>query len=205
MMKNKKAVMALCTLTMIGTIGMNAMAMAENKNQPSYQVAAIGNKAVEDTLNKAIADNTVNKTDEENHVETTTAFEEKYRDDKKISFVITTLETSASSYTKKLYYNTDLETGKELTLQRLLGDNYKEIVDKAVKEQMKDRMEKDENQIFFGFSEEDREMGIEGFTGIKENQTFYINEKGNVVVSFGQFEIAPGYMGTPEFEIAVQK
>ncbi len=30
---------------------------------------------------------------------------------------------------------------------------------------------------------------------------FYLNEKGNVVVVYPKYEIAPGYMGIQEFEI----
>ena len=39
------------------------------------------------------------------------------------------------------------------------------------------------------------------FEGITENQKFYVNENGNVVIVFDKYEIAPGYMGMPEFEI----
>ena len=44
-------------------------------------------------------------------------------------------------------------------------------------------------------------MGIEGFTTVSENTKFYLNEAGNAVVVFDEYEIAPGYMGMPEFEI----
>ena len=40
-----------------------------------------------------------------------------------------------------------------------------------------------------------------GFRSIQEDQGFYVNERGNVVVVFLKYEIAPGYMGTQEFEI----
>ena len=33
---------------------------------------------------------------------------------------------------------------------------------------------------------------------------FYINEKGRIVIVFEKYEIAPGYMGTQEFEIDKQ-
>ena len=37
---------------------------------------------------------------------------------------------------------------------------------------------------------------------INEDQMFYINENKQLVVVFGKYEIAPGYMGLPEFVIA---
>ena len=33
-----------------------------------------------------------------------------------------------------------------------------------------------------------------------DDQRFYINEAGNPVLIFEKYEIAPGYMGQPEFE-----
>ena len=34
-----------------------------------------------------------------------------------------------------------------------------------------------------------------------EDQSFYINERGNPVVVFAKYQIAPGYMGIQEFEV----
>ena len=42
---------------------------------------------------------------------------------------------------------------------------------------------------------------IPGFESIEEDQDFYINEAGNPVLIFEKYEIAPGYMGQPEFEV----
>ncbi|MFQ7057552.1 MAG: RsiV family protein [Turicibacter sanguinis] len=39
------------------------------------------------------------------------------------------------------------------------------------------------------------------FKSIADNQTFYINSSGDVVVVFDKYSIAPGYMGFPEFTI----
>lgn len=43
---------------------------------------------------------------------------------------------------------------------------------------------------------------FEEFKGIEEDQGFYINEKGNPVIVFDKYEIAPGSMGMQAFEIA---
>lgn len=127
--------------------------------------------------------------------------EVKYQQGDILSFVITTLETAGSSDTQLYCVNVNIQTGEDVTLADLLGKNYKKRVDESIQEQIASRMKADENQVFFGFSQVDKEMGIEGFTGISEDQAFYINAEGNPVIVFQKYQIAPGYMGTPEFEI----
>lgn len=110
-----------------------------------------------------------------------------------VSFVIIKSEMHAGYYEEQFYYNIDLETGKELTLRDLLGPDYKDIVDQSVGEQMKQRMAEDADAYYF-----EDELA---FTGIGDQQGFYINENEHVVVVFPKYEIAPGYMGSQEFEI----
>ncbi|WP_322020199.1 RsiV family protein [Clostridium butyricum] len=43
---------------------------------------------------------------------------------------------------------------------------------------------------------------MDSFDKIKENQDFYINNDGNLVICFDEYEVAPGYMGTLEFIIS---
>lgn len=112
-----------------------------------------------------------------------------------VSFVLIKSETQASYYEEQYYYNIDLETGKELTLRDLLGPNYKEIVRQRIRQQIEERKEKDPNAYFY--SEE--ELASFGMT--LDDPGFYLNEKGNVVVVYPKYEIAPGYMGIQEFEI----
>ncbi len=42
---------------------------------------------------------------------------------------------------------------------------------------------------------------IDGFEIIAEEQNFYINEKGQFVIAFNEYEVGPGYIGTPSFVI----
>ena len=102
-------------------------------------------------------------------------------------------ETHASYYEEQFYYNIDLETGKELTLLDLLGPDFKAIVNESVKDQMKQRMQDDPDASYF-----EDELA---FTTIPDDQGFYVNEAGHVVVVFPKYEVAPGYMGIQEFEI----
>lgn len=187
-------------MTVCAVILMSNVVLAEQDTK-DFKIENTGNQQLENKLNKEIEGKNINETDEEQKKSISTTFEEKYHNDKKLSFVITTTETQASTGIQKLYYNVNLETGEDLTLKDLLGNNYKELVNESVQSQIEQRMKEDENQIFFGFTQDEKDMGIKGFEGIKDDQTFYINKDGNVVITFEQFEIAPGYMGVPEFEI----
>lgn len=42
------------------------------------------------------------------------------------------------------------------------------------------------------------------FKSITEDRTFYINEAGKLVIVFDEYEVAPGYMGSVEFEIPTE-
>lgn len=120
-----------------------------------------------------------------------------YMSDEIVSFMILKTETLASAYTEMYFYNIDIETGKELNLRDVFGSNYKEIIDEEIYKQIEERSKNPDN-IYFT-----KEEG--GFEGIEnEYQKFYINEKGRIVIVFEKYEIAPGYMGTQEFEIDKQ-
>ena len=43
------------------------------------------------------------------------------------------------------------------------------------------------------------------FEVLENEEKFYINEQGQVVISFDRYEIAPGYMGYPEFTISIYR
>ena len=120
-----------------------------------------------------------------------------YSSDKVVSFMISKSETLASAYTERYFYNIDIETGKKLNLRDVLGNDYKEIVDKTIYKEIEERSKNPDN-IYFTADEG-------GFDGIEnEYQNFYINSDGKVVIIFEKYEIAPGYMGTQEFVIDKQ-
>ena len=98
------------------------------------------------------------------------------------------------------FYNIDLVTGKELALTDLLGDDAYEYASNSVVQQINERIEKDpEGLIYWGINDDD-EMGLK-FPGVTDATPFYINEAGNVVISYNKYEVGPGYMGIQEFEI----
>lgn len=78
------------------------------------------------------------------------------------------------------------------------NDKYIEVISKNIKDQMRSQMKKDSNKVYF-IDISDNEM--DSFNKIDKNQDFYINDKNQLVISFDEYEVAPGYMGAVEFVI----
>lgn len=110
-----------------------------------------------------------------------------------LSFVIMGTESWNSADHERKYYNIDLHSQKSVSLKDLLGEDYIEITNESIKNQIETNAQ--EMGITFWSPEEG------GFTGISDEVCFYINEAGNPVIVFEKYEIAPGSAGAIEFEI----
>lgn len=111
-----------------------------------------------------------------------------------LSFVVYASENWVSGYAETVYYNLDLKNNVYVTLKDMLGEDYINIANNSIKEQIK-KLEEDKNNVFFSSNKG-------GFVSIDNSTNFYINEVGNPVIVFEKYEIAPGSMGSLEFEIA---
>ncbi len=120
-------------------------------------------------------------------------YEIKKQTNTMISLVITSVENWANAYEEQFFYNINLVTGDEITLQEVLGDNYIKIANDSIKEQMKEREQEKEEISYF--------EGEQGFQSIGDTANFYLNQAGNPVIVFARYEIAPGAYGIQEFEI----
>ncbi len=116
-------------------------------------------------------------------------YEVKSQTDQYLSLAVMGAENWTSAYSETRYYNFDLKEGKIITLKDVLGENYAQIADESIRNQMQERTA--EGAMFWP----------EEFKGVTEDTSFYMNESGNPVVFFEKYEIAPGSEGTPEFEI----
>lgn len=114
-----------------------------------------------------------------------------------LNFTATTISASAQQINR--YYTIDRKTGEMVELKDLFqeGSDYVKVISDNIKEQMKKQMAEDEN-VYYWLEDEIDEWN---FKQIKEDQNFYINDKGNLVISFDEYEVAPGYMGAVAFEI----
>lgn len=124
------------------------------------------------------------------NIEIYVGYEVKSQTDKYLSVTVTGSENWTNAYSETRYYNFDLEKGRRVTLEDLLGENYRELAEESILSQIPEK----EAETGMDFWEQD-------FTGVTEETNFYINESGNPVIVFGQYEIAPGAAGEPEFEI----
>lgn len=54
------------------------------------------------------------------------------------------------------------------------------------------------NQLYWIYPYSEYNWGLDR---IDPDQNFYFDAQGNLVLVFGKYDVAPGYMGTPEFTI----
>lgn len=136
----------------------------------------------------------------EREINVNVSYEIKHQSDTKLSLLVDAWISWFNFQEERHFYNIDLVTGKELTLQDLLGEDAYEYAGECVLEQMKQMVESDpEAYIFWGVND-NGEMNMD-FIGVTEDTPFYINEAGNVVISYNKYDVGPGYMGIQEFEI----
>lgn len=109
---------------------------------------------------------------------------------------------AGSGYQWNYYYTIDLNTGERLKLKDIFVEDadYITPISENIKEQMEEQMSADEN-VYYWLHDEIEEWN---FKTITEDTSFYLNEKGNVVIGFDEGEVAPMYMGTVEFEIPAE-
>lgn len=95
----------------------------------------------------------------------------------------------ANGISRADYYNISNQTeAKNIQLSSLFKENidYKNLLNQEIKKQISEHPEKEQF----------------AFTSISDTQGFSI-EHGNLVIHFAKYEITPGYMGEPRFEIPI--
>lgn len=108
---------------------------------------------------------------------------------------------AGSGAESRRHYTIDKTTGRRAQLSDFYGEDYVSIISKEVREQMIAQMEADENVMYWV---DDEEVPDWNFQLIKENQDFYVNADGKVVVCFDEYEVAPGSMGCVEFVLETE-
>ena len=105
---------------------------------------------------------------------------------------------AGSSSTTHRFYTIDKKTKELVTLDGIFseGADYVSRLNEIIKAEML-RRNNEENGMFFA---EPDEFG-DGFTGISSQQSFFINEEGELVICFDKYEVAAGAQGSPEFVI----
>lgn len=106
---------------------------------------------------------------------------------------------NASGAEWNYYYTIDLNTGERVLLEDFFveGADYVTPISENIKLQMEEQMAADEN-VYYWLHDEMEEFN---FKKIAQDQSFYLNENGEVVIIFNEGDVAPMYMGVVEFVI----
>lgn len=116
------------------------------------------------------------------------SYEVKSQSDRYLSVAVLGTENWSSAYSETRYYNFDLATGKVVTLRDLLGENYAEIAEASIRKQIAEKPNASD-------------YTLDEWNGVTDTTSFYLNPSGNPVIVLEKYEIGPGSMGTPAFEI----
>lgn len=112
----------------------------------------------------------------------------------------------ASSSSVMQYTTIDKQAETAITLPSLFKDDrYVEIISRYLEDEMRRKMieTKGDEMYWVGGTEwHDESFGV--FEGISPEQNFYITEAGKLVISFDEYEAAPGFMGLVTFEIPTE-
>lgn len=107
-----------------------------------------------------------------------------------------TISGSSSSY--YAFRHVDRQTGKCVQLGDIFqNDSFSEILTENIKQQMRLQIQENPKMTYWI---DDEEYGFD-FPPLSSDHNFYFNEEGNLVIPFDKYEVAPGFMGCPEFVI----
>ncbi len=163
------------------------------------------NKTIEDYTNEIIAqyEADVAEFGEEGHQSVDLEYEVITDSDRLFSIRFDKLVVMASGAQSVKIYHIDKQTGEIIGLKDIFKDgvDFIDPISDNIKEQMKEQMAGDEGKMYFLESDD---MPGEGFESITEDTTFYVNDSGKLVIVFDEYEVAPGYMGSVEFEIPTE-
>lgn len=97
-------------------------------------------------------------------------------------------------------YTIDKLSGQRVRLGDLFteGSGYRETISENIREQMRAAMAADGDKSYWVDMVEKPEMN---WAGVEEEQDFYFDQAGNLVLAFDEYEVAPGYMGAQEFTV----
>lgn len=141
----------------------------------------------------------VRETQGEGHYALESSYDVVFENEKYVSVRICTTVIMASGTEYVKVFNVDKETGKTVGLLEMLGGDEELLarVSENIMEQMEEQMAEDPNVIYFLHSD----MPETDFQGLTGEESYYFNENGELVIAFGEYEVAPGYMGAVEFTI----
>ena len=162
------------------------------------------NKTIEDYTNEIIAqyEADVAEFGGEGHESVELNYEVITDSDRLFSIRFDQLTVMASGAESVRIYHIDKQTGQMINLKGLFREDADFItpISDNIKTQMKEQMAADEGKMYFI----DSDMPESDFQSITEDTTFYVNDSGKLVIVFDEYEVAPGFMGSVEFEFPTE-
>ena len=109
----------------------------------------------------------------------------------------TAVQASAVQYSK--IFTVRKLDGETVSLLEYLGNDESklEAAGDSIMEQMRAQMAEDESIIYYL----DSDMPEQDFSGLTGDESYYFNQKGEIVIVFDEYQVAPGYMGAVSFTI----
>lgn len=115
------------------------------------------------------------------------------------------VKVQASGMETAKYDTIDKKKQILITLPSLFKDNsYVDVISKNITDQMQQQMTQDNGMMYWIDNSRVPKEVKERFNKISGNQNFYINKDNKLVISFDEYEVGPGSMGTPEFIIPTE-
>lgn len=121
-------------------------------------------------------------------------YEVKSQKDTMVSFTVDLAQGAVNSNQIRYCYNLDLKNDRNLTLEDILGKDWKSICNDAINRYIADSVDEDGYTVFFA-----PEAG--GFTSVDADTDFYVEEDGTVVTVFPEYAIAAGVAGIVEIPV----
>lgn len=127
------------------------------------------------------------------HEAVTSSYQVLVDSDSQLTIAMNTVVARGDSMETDRYYNIDKRSGKLLKLADLFksGADYTSPINACISAEIK----KDSQNYF---------TGEDAFRSIAENQNFYINKDGGLVIVFDEASIAPAYRGVIEIPVPTE-
>lgn len=171
----------------------NAQKLQETIDQVNFDIDEVTDRLIEEFRESAELGESYGGL--EIHHETVTDNEQYF------TLKLSIYQAAGSGAESYKFYTIDKHSGQQVHLGDLFQENsgYKELMSEDIRNQMRALMAEDEMNMYWVDSTDMPELNWEG---LKEDQNFYFDEEGNLVMVFDEYEVAPGYMGAQEFTVA---
>lgn len=170
----------------------NLEKLQETVEQINFDIEQVTNQLIEEF--QASADLGESYGSLEIHHETVTDNERYF------TLKLSIYQGAGSGYESYKCYTVDKKSGKRLQIGDLFREDsdFNEILSENIKGQMRAKMAEDEMNMYWVDYEDVPDWNFER---LKEDQNFYFDKAGNLVIVFDEYEVAPGYMGAQEFTV----